>query len=108
MSSSKRTSVITTPIYYANDVPHIGHAYTTIAADTLARYHRLRGRDTFLLTGTDEHSANVAAAAARGLPPQLFCDDINSAFCQAWEGLNIGYDMMVRTTSQQHQDGVRS
>ncbi len=100
---------LTTPIYYANDVPHVGHAYTTVAADTLTRYYRLRGRDSFLLTGTDEHSANVAAAAAaQGKPPQEFTDEINAGFQEAWRRLNIHYDEMVRTTSPRHKSGVQS
>ncbi len=100
---------LTTPIYYANDVPHIGHAYTTIAADTLTRYYRMRGCDALLLTGTDEHSANVAAAAAaRGLSPQAFTDEVNAVFGEAWRTLNIRYDEMVRTTSARHEAGVKA
>ena len=79
------TRYFTTPIYYANDVPHIGHAYTTIAADAIARYHRQQGHDTFLLTGTDEHGINIERIAAeRGLTPQQQVDDVASAFQDLW------------------------
>ncbi len=72
---------ITTPIYYVNDVPHIGHAYTTIAADVLARYWRLRGRDVFFLTGLDEHGQKVQQAAAKaGIDPQAHCDKLAPQF----------------------------
>ncbi|MCP4706389.1 MAG: class I tRNA ligase family protein, partial [candidate division Zixibacteria bacterium] len=76
---------ITTPIYYVNDRPHIGHSYTTISADLLARYHRLNGRDAFFLTGTDEHGNKIAEAAeAAGVKPQVFCDDIVTHYKKAW------------------------
>ncbi|HOZ09180.1 MAG TPA: class I tRNA ligase family protein, partial [candidate division Zixibacteria bacterium] len=75
---------LTTPIYYVNDRPHIGHAYTTIAADLLARFHRLAGREAFFLTGTDEHGTKVAeAAAAAGMTPQAFCDRTVETFRRA-------------------------
>jgi methionyl-tRNA synthetase len=99
---------LTTPIYYVNDVPHIGHAYTTIAADVLARYHRGRGDDVYFLTGTDEHGAKVAeAAAARGKEPQEFVDEIVGHFKEAWQKLDIGYDYFIRTSDKRHEDGVR-
>jgi methionyl-tRNA synthetase len=95
---------LTTPIYYANDVPHIGHAYTTIAADTVARYHRLRGQDVFLLTGTDEHGINIERIAARrGLSPQQHVDDIAAAFRELWARLDIEYDRFIRTTEPDHK-----
>ena len=85
---------ITTPIYYVNDVPHIGHAYTTIAADVLARYWRLRGRDVFFLTGLDEHGQKVQQAAAKaGVDPQSYCDKLAPQFQTALETIEY-YRMM--------------
>lgn len=99
--------LITTPIYYVNDKPHIGHAYTTIAGDYLARFHRLSGREVFYLTGTDEHGTKIAeAAAAAGETPQAFCDRIVATFVQSWKALGIDYSYFVRTTSQRHIQGV--
>ncbi|MBN2389576.1 MAG: class I tRNA ligase family protein, partial [Anaerolineae bacterium] len=81
----EETFYVTTPIYYVNDVPHIGHAYTTILADVLARYARLRGQDTFFLTGTDEHGQKVQdAAQKRGVPPQAQADETMLRFQRAW------------------------
>ncbi|HPM37659.1 MAG TPA: methionine--tRNA ligase [candidate division Zixibacteria bacterium] len=98
---------LTTPIYYVNDRPHIGHAYTTIAADLLARFHRLAGREAFFLTGTDEHGTKVAeAAAAAGMTPQAFCDRTVETFRRAWENLAIDYDYFIRTTSPRHAQAV--
>jgi methionyl-tRNA synthetase len=100
---------ITTPIYYVNDVPHIGHAYTTIAADVLARYHRQRGDDVFFLTGTDEHGQkNAQAAEARGLAPQVYVDAVSAQFRRLWERLNINHDDFIRTTSERHRRGVEA
>lgn len=94
---------VTTPIYYVNDVPHIGHSYTTIAADVLARYRRLLGDDVFFLTGTDEHGAKVAeSAAAAGQSPQEFCDEVSARFVQVWRALNISNDAFIRTTDPAH------
>jgi methionyl-tRNA synthetase len=94
---------LTTPIYYVNDIPHIGHAYTTIAADVLARYKRLKGFDVFFLTGTDEHGQKIAeAAAAKGKKPKEFCDEIVVRFKSAWEALNISYNDFIRTTEDRH------
>ena len=102
-----RTRYLTTPIYYANDVPHIGHAYTTIAADALARYHRLRGDDVFLLTGTDEHGVNIERIAAeRGLTPTQHVDSVADACAGLWSALDIGYDRFVRTTEPAHRRAV--
>ena len=99
---------ITTPIYYVNDKPHIGHAYTTISADVLARYHRLRGDEVFFLTGTDEHGSKVAQAAAKaGLEPQEFCDLNSAKFELLWDQLDITNDKFIRTTSQEHKDRVK-
>ncbi len=103
MAASK-TFYITTPIYYVNDVPHIGHAYTTVAADVLARYWRLRGRDVFFLTGLDEHGQKVQQAAAKaGIDPQLHCDRLTPRFQQLWTRLNISHDAFIRTTDAEHQ-----
>ena len=91
--SQQNTFYITTPIYYVNDVPHIGHAYTTVAADVLARYWRLRGRDVFFLTGLDEHGQKVQQAAAKaGIDPQVHCDKLAPQFQTLWERLNISND----------------
>jgi methionyl-tRNA synthetase len=94
---------VTTPIYYVNDVPHIGHAYTTISADALARWHRLLGDDTFFLTGTDEHGLKVQRAAeANGLTPQEQADRTSQRFKETWELLNISNDDFIRTTEPRH------
>jgi methionyl-tRNA synthetase len=98
-----RKFYITTPIYYVNDVPHIGHAYTTIAADVLARYHRLRGDAVFFLTGTDEHGQKVAKAAQeRGLTPKAHADSMTVNFRRLWEKLAITNDAFIRTTDKEH------
>jgi len=100
----RKTYYITTPIYYVNDVPHIGHAYTTIAADTAARFKRLAGYDTFFLTGTDEHGINVERAAQRhGITPQEWTDRIAAEFKTLWGFLNIRYDDFIRTTESRHE-----
>lgn len=103
-----RPFYVTTPIYYVNDIPHIGHAYTTIAADMLARYYRLAGRETFFLTGTDEHGTKVAEAARKaGMTPQEFCDNIVKKFTDSWQHLDIENHYFIRTTSERHAIGVR-
>src|ERR1700682_6227136 len=95
---------LTTPIYYANDVPHIGHAYTTIAADAIARHQRLHGRDVFLLTGTDEHGVNIERIAAdRGLTPHQHVDRVATTFRELWAKLDITYDRFIRTTEDAHR-----
>ncbi|UCE23663.1 MAG: methionine--tRNA ligase [Candidatus Zixiibacteriota bacterium] len=102
-----RPFYITTPIYYVNDKPHIGHAYTTIAADLLARFHRLAGRDSFFLTGTDEHGSKVAEAAQQaGMSEIEFCDRTVETFKVAWKNLSIEYDDFIRTTSERHKEAV--
>jgi methionyl-tRNA synthetase len=94
---------ITTPIYYVNDIPHIGHSYTTIAADIVARWKRLNNFDVFFLTGTDEHGAKISEAAkAKGKEPQALCDEMSAKFKEAWELLNISNDDFIRTTQQRH------
>ncbi len=98
---------ITTPIYYVNDKPHIGHAYTTIAADVIARFYRQKRYDVFFLTGTDEHGAkNAESAKAAGLKPQEFVDQMSELFRLTWKNLNIKYDDFIRTTDQFHVDAV--
>lgn len=100
---------MTTPIYYVNDVPHVGHAYTTIAADVLARYYRLLGFDVFFLTGTDEHGTKVAASAQdAGKKPKQFCDEIVLRFIDAWKRLNIANDYFIRTTDSRHEKIVQA
>ena len=102
-----RTFYITTPIYYVNDEPHAGHAYSTIVADALARYHRLKGDAVFFLTGVDEHGAKVQKAAEKaGLAPQDYCDKIAPTFIKFWKGLNISHDIFMRTTSAMHKRGA--
>ena len=102
------TFYITTPIYYVNDVPHIGHAYTTVAADVLARYWRLRGRDVFFLTGLDEHGQKVQQAAAKtGIDPQAHCDKLAPQFQTLWKRLNISNDAFIRTTDHPHKSIVQ-
>jgi methionyl-tRNA synthetase len=98
---------LTTPIYYVNAEPHLGHAYTTIIGDALARWHRLLGDDVHYLTGTDEHGLKIQQAAdAAGLSPQAFTDTIAPKFQQAWQRLNISNDDFIRTTEQRHKVGV--
>ncbi|NIO44209.1 MAG: methionine--tRNA ligase [Candidatus Aenigmarchaeota archaeon] len=98
---------VTTPIYYVNDVPHIGHAYTTIAADIIARWNRIKGKEVFFLTGLDEHGQKVAEAALKmGLTPQEFVDSLAPRFKEAWKKLNISNDDFIRTTEERHQNVV--
>jgi methionyl-tRNA synthetase len=95
---------VTTPIYYTNDVPHIGHAYTTMAADVMARYHRLCGDDVFFLTGVDEHGQKLERVAAeKGMPEQEYCDNISAQFMSLWEKIDISNDYFIRTTSERHK-----
>ncbi|MBN2371373.1 MAG: methionine--tRNA ligase [Vicinamibacteria bacterium] len=97
----------TTPIYYVNDVPHVGHAYTTIAADAITRARRLRGHTAFFLTGTDEHGQNIERTAReKGVPPQEYCDGITARFKSLWARLGVEYDDFIRTTDQRHAHGV--
>lgn len=95
---------ITTPIYYVNAEPHIGNAYTTLAADVLNRYHKLFGYSSYFLTGTDEHGSKVAESAEKeGITPQELCDRNSARFKDAWKKLNIGYDKFLRTTDPEHE-----
>lgn len=100
---------VTTPIYYVNARPHIGHAYTTIACDTIARRHRLLGHDTFFLTGTDEHGQKIERAAqAAGKTPQQFADEVSNEFRALWNRMGLTYDDFIRTTSERHKRGVQA
>ncbi len=99
---------ITTPIYYVNGEAHIGHAYTTFIADTVARYERLKGEDTFFLTGTDEHGQKIEESAAKaGKPTQEFADEISATFKNLWDEFGISYDKFIRTTDEEHMKGVQ-
>ena len=99
---------ITTPIYYVNDKPHIGHAYTTILADVVARHHRNSGKDVFFLTGLDEHGQKVQQAAEkRGVDPKKHCDEMAPRFLELWKRLHIQYDDFIRTTEKRHTDTVK-
>ncbi|MBN9180142.1 MAG: methionine--tRNA ligase, partial [Microbacterium sp.] len=107
--TSGRSFYITTPIYYPSDVPHIGHGYTTVAVDTLARWHRQAGDDTWMLTGTDEHGQKMLrAAAANGVTPQQWVDKL---VAEAWfpllTQLDVANDDFIRTTQERHEEGVK-
>src|SRR5271168_4692249 len=105
---SKQKFYLTTPIYYVNARPHIGHAYTTLVADTIARRHRLLGDDTFFLTGTDEHGQKIErSAAAAGMPPQQFTDQVSIEFRNLWDRMGLTYDDYIRTTEPRHQQGAQ-
>jgi len=104
-----RPYYVTTPIYYVNAEPHIGHTYTTVVADSLARYHRLSGEPTFFLTGTDEHGEKIAEVAEqRGVAPQAIADQYSRAFRHAWEELGFGFDRFIRTTDADHVATVQN
>jgi len=99
---------VTTPIYYVNDKPHIGHSYTTILADVLANYHRLLGTPTYFLTGTDEHGQKVQQAAEKnGLTPQQQCDQTVVRYKELWDRLEITHDDFIRTTEERHKEIVQ-
>jgi methionyl-tRNA synthetase len=107
-TSSKKTFYVTTPIYYVNDVPHIGHAYTTIIADALARFQKLAGKDVFFMTGTDEHGQKIEKAAAeKGLSPKALADSVVGRAQDLWKSLDISYDFFIRTTMDFHEKGVQ-
>ena len=109
MTDRARTFYLTTPIYYVNDRPHLGHAYTTILADTMARYRRLAGDDVWFLTGTDEHGDKIAQAAANaGITPQQLADRNSAAFREAWRQLRIDYSDYIRTTEGRHKKVVQA
>ena len=99
---------VTTPIFYVNDAPHVGHAYCTVNADAVARWHRLVGDETLFLTGTDEHGQKVADAAAKnGVSPQAWTDTTSARFREAWDALNVSYDDFIRTTEPRHFETVQ-
>jgi methionyl-tRNA synthetase len=99
---------ITTPIYYVNDAPHVGHAYCTVNADAMARWHRLIGDETKFLTGTDEHGQKVADAAAKhGMSARDWTDRTSARFKEAWDALDISYDDFIRTTEPRHYESVQ-
>ena len=101
-------SLITTPIYYVNDVPHIGHAYTTFIADMIKRYHQLHGIESFLLTGTDEHGQKIELSAKnKNQNPKAYVDFISAQFKDLWDSFEIDYDKFIRTTDLSHQIGVQ-
>ncbi len=108
MENSCKNVYITTPIYYVNDVAHIGHAYTTIIADMLARYSRLTGYNTYFLTGTDEHGQKIAQSAeARGKTAKEYADEVSGKFRKLWDDFDITYDKFIRTTDEEHKLGVQ-
>lgn len=101
---TKKKFYVTTPIYYPNDIPHIGHAYTTLAADVLARWNKILGKEVFFLTGTDEHGKKIEVAASeKGKKPKEFVDELIPKFKDAWKKLNIDYDFFIRTTDKDHE-----
>lgn len=100
---------VTTPLYYVNDKPHIGHAYTTVAADVIARYQRLKGREVYFLTGTDEHGSKIERSAKKaGIEVGKFVEKIAKEFKSTWDLLDISYDDYIRTTESRHQKGVEA
>src|SRR5450631_2638688 len=104
-----KTFYITTPIYYVNARPHIGHAYTTIACDVIARRQRMLGFDTYFLTGTDEHGQKIERAAqAAGKTPQQFADEVSAEFRSLWDRMGLTYDDYIRTTSERHKVGMQA
>ncbi len=106
--SGKNNYFLTTPIYYVNDKPHIGHAYTTILADVLSRFHRTVGDKVFFLTGLDEHGLKVQQAAdEKGISPQQHCDEMAPRFINLWKNLHIKYDDFIRTTEKRHESVVK-
>ncbi len=106
-ASARKTFYVSTPIYYPSGKPHIGSAYTTIAADILARWHKLEGDEVFFLTGTDEHTKKVIKAAEKeGKTPEEFLKEITPKFKNAWERLEIKYDRFIRTSDPDHKKFV--
>lgn len=107
MQDKLKTFYITTPIYYPSGNLHIGHAYTTVAGDAMARYKRMRGFDVMYLTGTDEHGQKIQRKAAEeGVTPQQYVDNIVSGIKELWEKLDISYDDFIRTTEDRHKEVV--
>jgi len=109
MSLDKKTFYVTTPIYYVNDVPHIGHAYSTVGADALARFKRMDGFDVYFLTGTDEHGQKIAKTAKeKGLEPKQLADQVVERFKEAWARLGITHDRFIRTTDEDHRKAAQT
>jgi len=107
--SDRDSFYITTPIYYVNDAPHLGHAYTSVAADAISRYQRMKGKDVFFLTGTDEHGQKVyRAAQKRGIKPQEHVDQMAAPYKALWKDLEVQYDDFIRTTEKRHTSVVQS
>ena len=107
--ANKNTYYVTTPIYYVNDAPHIGHAYTTLSCDVLARFKRLDGIEVKFLTGTDEHGQKVEKAAAiAGVDPQKFTDEVSANFRKLAEVMNFSFDDFIRTTEQRHRASAQA
>jgi methionyl-tRNA synthetase len=108
MNSTKEKFFITSPIYYVNARPHIGHTYTTVVCDAIARRQRMLGRDTFFLTGTDEHGQKIErSAAAAGKTPKQLADEISATFRSLWDRMGLRYDGFMRTTDPRHEAGVQ-
>ena len=106
--TDKSTFALTTPLYYVNDLPHIGSAYTTMAADVVSRFQRMKGKSVLLITGTDEHGQKIQRTAeSRGQSPQALCDEITATFDALWHKLDIQYDQFIRTTSSRHEAIVK-
>ena len=105
---NKETFYITTPIYYPSDNLHIGHAYTTVAADTMARFKKQEGYDTFFLTGTDEHGQKIERKAqAKGVTPQAYVDEIVRGIKELWKLMDVDYDDFIRTSDERHVKAVQ-
>jgi len=105
----KKTTYFTTPLYYVNDKPHIGHAYTNILVDTLTRLHRFLGEEVHFLTGTDEHGEKISkTAAGKGMNEKEFVESIVPRFIHLWEVLGIEYDQFIRTTDEAHERIVQN
>src|SRR6056297_4196596 len=105
---SKDTFYVTTPIYYPSDKLHIGHAYTTVAADTITRFKKMKGYDTMFLTGSDEHGQKIERKAeATGKEPKKYVDEIVASFKELWHKLGIDYDYFIRTTEKRHEKIVQ-
>ena len=104
VDKTKNTFALTTPLYYVNGLPHIGSAYPTMAADVMARFHRLLGRQVIFVTGTDEHGQKIQRTAeSKGIEPQEFSDRVSAEFVSLWKLLNIQYDRFIRTTDARHE-----
>ena len=104
----KKTFYITTPIYYPSDKLHIGHSYTTVAADAMARFKRLTGYDVMFLTGTDEHGQKIERVAKeKGVSPKEYVDHIVAGIKELWKTLDISYDHFIRTTDPEHKETVQ-